>query len=276
MLFACGTDKTPIVMGDDGGDASSAGDGGASGDDASMSGTGGTGGSSGTGGDAGNGCECSGVNDCCDGCLKTNVCDGAIDEPQCQIATCDAATGCAITNMRELLPCNDGDASTLNDRCHAGVCMGSECACSTNDACCDGCSPRNVGNSCTNADHYQPVCTSSGECAGTPCECDSGPCCDGCFIRSIAWRCLEPASAFGYAGGIRYTCSDSNTMCQGYQEAQPMARYCDGASSECTGRRELLTTWFVTNYAACDGVCTPGAEADSSDALCMSAPMACD
>ena len=123
-------------------DANTAPTGGSSGEAGTGGGSGiggGVGGESGSGGTGGTApvCECDTVSDCCDGCDFTHVCDALRVEPQCQASMCADVAGCSFVNAREALSCDDGNADTRNDRCHAGACVGEPRQCSSGP-CCDG------------------------------------------------------------------------------------------------------------------------------------------
>ncbi|MBM4394083.1 MAG: hypothetical protein FJ087_00155 [Deltaproteobacteria bacterium] len=174
-----------------------------------------------------------------DACGEDGVCRGeprdCDDGRLCTRDFCDpgAASGC----RREFnyLPCDDGDACTVNDRCGGGECRGypgpgcddgNPC---TDDACdpAGGCRHDPNTRDCDDGD----ACTSGdkcagGRCAGWPVPCgDENPCthdaCDprmGCtrIPKSGAScasgdRCLADAQCSGYeCVGTQRACDDDN------------------------------------------------------------------
>jgi hypothetical protein len=75
--------------------------------------------------------------DCDDGdvCNGAELCDGGrvclegepldCGEPsQCQVPSCDPELGCQIEDRPDDTACDDGDANTRDDACHAGICAG--------------------------------------------------------------------------------------------------------------------------------------------------------
>jgi hypothetical protein len=70
-------------------------------------------------------------NDVCNGaelCLFGSCVEGsalACPTPdQCQMASCDAVSGCASTDLPNGTVCDDGDPATVTDACMAGMCQG--------------------------------------------------------------------------------------------------------------------------------------------------------
>jgi hypothetical protein len=192
-------------------------------------------------------CTCSGASTCCDGCHPRNVgdncddglectqgtscqpdgtcagstsspCDDAMDEPQCQTATCDETAGCTITNTREGFECDDGDDGTYDDRCEAGVCAGEPCECEGDSTCCDGC--HIISDDYSSCDDGNPNkrCL-AGECKLMNCECDSGECCDGCNIRPGNYVCDSEerwSCDGGGCGGSDYVLERREWFCTGH------------------------------------------------------------
>lgn len=80
--------------------------------------------------------QCGNDSDCSDGdlCSGTERCVGGSCQPgtplvcsapgQCQIGSCNVAAGCVVSNRPNGTACNDGNSSTINDACSAGVCAG--------------------------------------------------------------------------------------------------------------------------------------------------------
>lgn len=42
----------------------------------------------------------------------------------CKVGSCNASTGCSVTNIANGTSCNDGNANTSSDQCQSGVCVG--------------------------------------------------------------------------------------------------------------------------------------------------------
>jgi hypothetical protein len=160
-------------------------------------------------------CECMVDGDCAeledgDLCNGTLVCDTSWPPYQCVVdletevvcpapngphtpcleASCDGATGlCSVVSANEEMPCDDGNACSVNDTCAGGECMaGGEVNCNDGNPCTDdscdsltGCAhtsnqdPCTDGDVCTTLDHCE-----AGDCVGgPPLVCDNSDVCDG-------------------------------------------------------------------------------------------------
>ncbi len=110
--------------------------------------------------------EC-GIGTCCNG--GSWVPDGSpclvSDGNYCTMDTCNSNHQCSYTNRVDDTPCNDGNADTVGDRCINGMCAGSECNCSGETTCCDGCKAINEGNSCDDGN----LCTENDLCRAGAC-----------------------------------------------------------------------------------------------------------
>lgn len=167
-----------------------------------------------------------------DKCDATGACVGVVntcaDGNACTDDRCVEATGLCTNEsaVMEGLGCSDNNACTQNDKCAAGVCLGTAKSCvDTNDCTADGCdsgtgecthTPTNQGYSClypSNGAGAQDPCTPNGSCnsgvcvAGADlCECrsdsdcvaqDNGDKCDGIFRCNLAqapYECYFDAS----------------------------------------------------------------------------------
>jgi len=131
-------------------------------------------------------------------CPEANPCDGlaicvafrcqsgpplACPEPgPCQQGGCRSGSGCWLADLPDGSPCDDGDAQTSGDQCHAGRCTGS----------------------------LPAVCTSSGpdlDADGVPDACD--PDLDGDAVPNDADNCAwfaNPAQSDDDANGIGNDC----------------------------------------------------------------------
>jgi hypothetical protein len=184
-----------------------------------------------------------------DACTTADACAGGqcvagpvrdcTDENPCTDDRCDPTSGC--THAPNDLPCDDGDACTVDDECRDGSCVGGAPAdCNDANACtADSCSPEtgcvhtpwpgccNTNADCADADR----CTTGERCVGQACrsdprDCDDGdPCTDdacdpdqGCIYTdnaascddddacTTADRCLDGACV----GGPEPDCNDGN------------------------------------------------------------------
>src|SRR5690625_1802766 len=182
------------------------------------------------------GCDAIHVGDACDDglectssstCQDDGVCRGTSDacnhliiEPQCQAVSCDDSAGCgAVENVREGFACDDGDASTYDDRCASGACVGTPCECTGESECCDGCLAINEGSICSSptAGTFGDAICALGACVGE-CECDagSGPCCDGCHFIAAGTRCQwSVASTIECVNRDFYRFSWAHLVCTG-------------------------------------------------------------
>ncbi len=239
--------------------------------------------------DTGPNCECTGPSTCCDGCHPQNVgddcddgltctlgttcqpdgtcagatgspCDELVDFPSCQQASCDEVAGCDVQDVHEGFECDDDDPQTYDDRCHLGECAGTDCECSGQNTCCDGCLAQNEGQSCDDGDDLtrNETCQ-SGQCVGEQCDCLDGPCCDGCHFNSTDTQCDEY--------GDREECQSS---CGGTGVLMDTLRFCSGQSSDCDGREQ-------DNVISVVATCTPpdGCSVVQGNAVCSYEP-GCD
>lgn len=210
-----------------------------------QSGQGGSGGTGGDGGQAGGAggigpvCECDTVNDCCDGCDLTHVCDGVRTEPQCQAAACDDAFGCSVTPAREMLPCDDGDPDTRNDSCHSGACVGDRRECSSGP-CCDGWNFLSDAVRCAQAAPPSTV------------------------VNGVV---------VSHEGGRVFSCYSDE--CRGRVREDPVDIYCSGQSAECNGRHGEPTGQWSRWPMNCGSSmrCAAGAEVTGTSAASSFAPL---
>ncbi len=163
----------------------------------------------------------------------------ADDDNPCTAPTCDAATGCGLSNVADGTACEDGSACTTSTTCSAGTCGGGSAVECPDDE-----------NPCT-----APLCNpASGECGfanvadGIGCD-DVDPC-------TAATTCT--AGVCG--GGDAVVCADDGNPCT--------AERCDPM----TGCRSTA----VADGAACDDAdaCTSG-EACASGVCAGGSAVAC-
>ena len=206
------------------------------------------------------------------------------DDNYCTDDSCDPETGCA--HVLNQLPCDDGNACTINDICAAGICTGGKDAnCNDGNPCTDDvCDPE---SGCANVPNANPcsdgsVCTVGDLCQGGECapgsgalECDDlNPCTD-----DTCW----PTEGCGYTANAA-PCSDGNActegdVCDGGQCLSGGAVDCDDldicTDDSCDAQ---LGCQHVDNVAACDdgdactvtdacqaGVCVGAGEVDCDD-----------
>lgn len=177
-------------------------------------------------------CSCADVSPCCDGCnvidlgascddgldctegetcQEDGTCGGGespclefLDEPQCQVATCDEVAGCSVEDVREGLRCDDSLETTDDERCIEGSCRSPSLVCDGQPAnACGGCSELEVapGSPCDICGFgpYRCLGTDAVECGdptGEVCECPAvgaeAPCYDaGPVDRAGVGACLE-------------------------------------------------------------------------------------
>jgi len=143
----------------------------------------------------------------------------------CQQAHCEPSTGaCSVVAAHEGLPCDDGDACTVNEKCVAAACEGGAALnCNDGNPCTDdvcgvaGCEHTDNSQPCSDGD----VCTvgdacSAGACSpGSALDCDDGNGCtdDAC---SAATGCTHTAAAGQCDDGSACTVGDacSAGVCQ--------------------------------------------------------------
>lgn len=156
-------------------------------------------------------------NDLCSSgsCAGTPIPECCNDNAECadgNPCTVDTCVNHECQYASNSVPCDDGDACTLNDTCNGGTCTGTPLICNDNNPCTDDAcvggecvyTPNSAacsdGNACTTGD----VCI-NGTCTGTPLVCnDSNPCTDDACVGG---ECVyTPNSA---------TCSDGNACTTG-------------------------------------------------------------
>jgi len=165
---------------------------------------------------------------CCDGhvcypdyCGEYSCdCVNCDDNNPCTTDHCQVPTGCYRTF--NTLPCNDGDACTINDHCQGGVCGGGGPRPCDNGLYCDG---------------YEGCDPATGCTQGTPIDCNDGnPCTED--------RCNEP-------GGCQHGCIAGNF--RGAPEPPDaddrtfISQVMDQQASP--GQTEMMFPVFTTRYA---------------------------
>ncbi len=149
--------------------------------------------------------SCTDLDQCVEGlCVgQASACD---DGNPCTADSCTVLGGCVHTQPPGL-PCEDGDACTVGDKCYQGQCKGGALVdCDDGNACtedsCDpdlacvhlelGPEPCDDGSACTTGDHCE-----AGQCVGAEVVCaDGNPCtadsCDpatGCLFAPLSGPC---------------------------------------------------------------------------------------
>lgn len=101
-----------------------------------------------------------------------NPCPGPDGDANCR-ESCDEATDTCTANDANGAACDDGNASTINDRCSAGVCAGTPISCDDNNPCTTDII---VGTTCTHTPvAYLTPCDDGLYCNGTD-ACNAGAC----------------------------------------------------------------------------------------------------
>lgn len=172
---------------------------------------------------------------------KDDDCDGQVDEATCSWpsacvqSACNGKAGVCVQTPLDSIGCSDGNACTLDDRCHKGVCVAGEVrTCDDQSPCtADSCAPTTGcvfapvdatctdDNGCTIGDHC-----AKGLCVGQAKSCnDANPCTtDDC--SPLDGSCLAVANtatcddgdpcivgdhcAGGSCVGVPVTCDDKN------------------------------------------------------------------
>lgn len=230
--------------------------------------------------DAGETCTCSGISTCCDGCAPRNplvwchasgstygrcstlgTCNtGAPGAPvTCAADACHAVDESALPSC-VLVPannggaCNDGNATTFGDTCSAGTCAGTSCVssppCITRSWNGTSCvSTPETGDPCDdgNVTTHTDECQSNGTCAGTPCECTSGPCCDGCFFRGTDYVCEVRTVQTACGEGAGPSCGLRSVF------SQLADVHCSGGTATCSGSEVNRAGTVTTACAAGNG-----------------------
>jgi len=147
------------------------------------------------------------------------------DGNPCTTDSCDTTVGCV--HVPNTLPCNDGNACTVNDTCAAGTCKGTPRNCDDGNVCtADSCNPAtgcqhaNVsgpcddGNACTVGDACSAgVCVPGGPRScddGNPCTTDSCNPASGCVHVNNTAPCDD-----GNACTTKDTCNGAGTCVGG-------------------------------------------------------------
>jgi hypothetical protein len=197
------------------------------------------------------------------------ACDGvdctAFDD-DCNVGTCDAATGaCSATPRATGTSCDDGDACTDGDSCNAGSCeSGTPADCSASDDMCNigvcdptdgtcGAMPRTDGTVCEDGS----LCTGAGVCTAGVCggaiPTDCSAMSDMCNVGACdaaTGACVAMPVAAGTA------CSDGNLCTTG--EVCSAGACGGGVAPDCSGSADMCNT----------GACDPGTGA------CIAVPVA--
>lgn len=200
----------------------------------------------------------------CGGGTPTD-CAGAVTEAACQAPVCDERNDrCAFEPRNEMGVCeNPGTARA--DHCEAGQCVQDGCRCAGDNACCDGCNPRNAGMGCddglfcTTADTCSPL----GVCQGGPArDCAAAvsvPACQVPACDDVADTCIARPARGGEACDDGLFCTEA-TVCQ------PEGTCGGGGARDCGGVVDFPTC----QQAACSE------EAGGCFAVAINSGMACD
>jgi hypothetical protein len=190
--------------------------------------------------------------------------------PQCSVALCRPATGCAIEPLADGAACVDDDPCTSGERCSAGVCGGGSgrCACVVDGDCaafdvdrCDG------ALRCADG-----VCVDDGAKA-VVCPPSPNPCRPLACVPSTG-ECVAGLAPDGTACGAAGTCAEGAT-CQAGACVPPAAACDDG--NPCTADLCDLVKGCVNVPAA--GPCDDGDDCTGADTcaggVCAGQPIAC-
>lgn len=213
-------------------------------------------------------------------CGPGALCSLGDADPLCNDAVCLADVGCAVQPKPDGSGCEDGNACTIEDACHAGTCVGVSLSCNDGNGCTDdtcdpvgGCvyannaAPCDDGSACTTGD----VCA-AGVCSGALLGCDDANACTddvcdsagGCTHVNNATPCddgdactVADTCAGGACIGTQLVCDDDN-VCT------------DDACNPASGcvHAAITTTCDDGNACTAPDICTAG--------MCGGAPLACD
>ena len=226
-------------------------------------------------------CDCSAVNECCDGCFIVNeggmcsdgnlctledycsagACIPGNERPcfaldQCQDADCNPNTGaCETFDKDDGTDCDDGNLCTRSDACESGVCMGrNPVECLPSDQCkqaaCNAatgqCEERNLNDDtpCNDLD----LCTQvdvciSGACEGTdPVECLAQ---DQCHL---AGTCDSETGQCSNPQALDDTVCDDGNPATGNDRC--VGGVCLGDNCECSGVNNCCDGCFIQNNGA--------------------------
>jgi len=226
----------------------------------------------------GEGCECSGVNDCCDGCAIINeggacaddglsctsdVCGGGqcthqLADTSCLIAgecldadavnplnscqLCDPAQATdAWTDASDGASCDDGNACTATDTCQAGTCMGAEPV---------TCDPVGI---CYDAGVCDPA---TGQCT-TPLKPEGSLCDDGDLCTT------GDTCALGECIGVAKTCEPPDD-CHDIGVCNPDTGACENPILDNDTVCDIGNPCYVNGLCQ-NGVCEPGNPVDCND-----------
>ena len=164
---------------------------------------------------------------------------------------------CAAPGAKDGVPCDDGKACTIGEKCGSGQCKGGvprDCtylAESCTAASCDeqlGCiatplpntTPCDDGAYCTSGD----VCT-DGVCTGVPRDCaaEAGPCQVSVGCSEASQQCLFNDAQFGTSCDDGLYCTD-NDACNSFGS-------CSGTPLDCSTQRMLATPAAATRLRTC-------------------------
>ncbi len=193
---------------------------------------------------------CSGRRRCQDFvCVATAplVCPAPNDP--CRAASCNAVSGCGQTNAPNGTTCSDGNASTVNDACSNGACVGTPAQCTSDAQCPD-----------TDAN----VCSGGRRCQDFACVATAPLVCP---VQSDACRAAscDPVTGCGQANAPNgTTCSDgnaatvndacSNGACVGIPAQCTSDAQCpDTDANVCNGKPECQSFRCVAGPAAPNG-----------------------
>jgi hypothetical protein len=206
---------------------------------------------------------CDAVSECCDGAFARNVnqecddgqfcttgttcqsdgtcgagtptdCAPAVTESACQAPTCDERNDrCGSTPRNEQGRC-ENVATARADHCENGQCVQDGCRCAGDNACCDGCNPRNAGGACDDGLYctLDDTCNPQGACQGGPArDCAAAvtvPACQVAACDDVADACVARAARQGEA-------CDDGLICTVATVCQPDGNCGGGGPRDCGG-----------------------------------------
>jgi MYXO-CTERM domain-containing protein len=229
-----------------------------------------------------------------DACTQSDTCEAGVclgaqpvvcTSDACHLAgVCDPATGlCDNPANADGTPCNDGDACTQSDTCHAGACAGSDpVVCTALDTChvpgqCDPATGVCVnpakpdtascddGDACTQTDTCQdgvckganPVeCKAKDDCQGagtcdsktgicsTPAKPDGAPCADGTCSAGVCTPTPNGGSSSSSSGGGGATGTGDSSSSSSGGSGGGGATGTSGCSCNMVGAPDLHPAWL--------------------------------
>lgn len=165
-------------------------------------------------------------------CTSDADCAG-FEHSQCQAAICDFRYDyCAVVNLAEYTPCDDGLACTTNDMCDEAMCVGTPVVCDDGNECTkDSCTEPNGICVYDPEPMFQRACNLEDNLCSINDSCDNqGNCIEGNYLKCPVFAPCQAATCNPTTG-----LCDNSTLSGSCDDGNPCTEYDSCGAGECHG-----------------------------------------